>query len=44
MSGHNPMAASRKHDNKSYGSIKCAEFLDQVNDYQPFKKDSTPWN
>jgi hypothetical protein len=28
----------------SLGCIKGEKFLDQLNDYQLFKKDSTSWN
>jgi hypothetical protein len=38
------VASSCEHDHESSGSIKGGEFLDQLSDYQLFKKDSVPWS
>jgi len=35
---------SCEHGNASSGSMKGWEYLDQLSDYQPFKKDSVPWS
>jgi hypothetical protein len=35
---------SCEHSNEISGSIKSGEFLDQLSDYDPLKKDSTQWS
>jgi hypothetical protein len=37
-----PVAGSFEHGNEAFGSTKGKEFLDQLNKYQIFEKDSAP--
>jgi hypothetical protein len=37
------VAMSCEHGNEPSCSIKGGEFIDQLNEYQVFKKDSAPW-
>jgi hypothetical protein len=38
------MAASYEHGNEASGSIKGRQFVDQLNDYQLYKKVSAVWD
>jgi hypothetical protein len=39
----NRVADSCEHGNKHLGSIKSGGFVDQLSNYQLFKKDCVPW-
>jgi len=43
-SGQGQVAGTYEYGNEPSGSIKCGEFLDQLNTGWLLKKDSAPWS
>jgi hypothetical protein len=43
-SGYGPVNGSCEDGNKTYGSIKCWEILEELSDWRLSKKGSAPWS